>query len=135
MANMKLIDPFNLKSFWRWPSIWEEGEAEYGGRQMDVYETDDEVVVKASVAGVKPEAVEVTFENGILEIRGQEEKEEEGKKYYKKASRSYRYRVATPGNVDTSQEPKATVKDGVITVKFNKAEEAKPKKIRVKKEE
>lgn len=133
MANKNLIDPFDIRSFWRWPSIWEEGEAEYGGRQMDVYETEDEVVVEASVAGVKPEGVDVTFEDGILEIRGQEEKEEEGKKYYKKASRSYRYRVATPGNVDMSQEPEAKVKDGVIKVKFKKAEEAKPKKIEVQK--
>jgi HSP20 family protein len=131
MANKNLIDPFDLRSFWRWPSIWGEGEAEYGGRQMDVYETEDEVVVKATVAGVDPEGVEVTFEDGVLEIRGQEEKEEEGKKYYKKASRSYRYRVA-PGNVNMSQEPEAKVKDGVITVKFKKAEETKPQKIEVK---
>ncbi len=133
MPNKNLIDPFDLRSFWRWPSIWEEGEAEYGGRQMDVYETEDEIVVEANVAGVKPEDVEVTFEDGILEIRGQEEKEEEGKKFYKKASRSYRYRVAAPGNVDMSQEPEATVKDGVIKVKFKKAEEARPRKIKVQK--
>jgi HSP20 family protein len=132
MANKNLIDPFDLRSIWRWPSIWEEGEAEYGGRQMDVYETEDEVVVKATVAGVDPEDVDVTFEDGVLEIRGQEEKEEQGKKFYKKASRSYRYRVA-PGNVDLSQEPEAIIKDGVITIKFTKAEEAKPKKIKVQK--
>lgn len=126
-------DPFDLRSFWRWPSTWEEEEMEFGGRQLDVYETDDEVVVKAGVAGVDPKNVDVTFEDGVLEIRGQEEEEEKkGKKYYKKSSRSYRYRVAVPGNVDMKKEPEAEVDKGVITITFKKAEEAKPKKIEVK---
>jgi HSP20 family protein len=126
-------DPFDLRSFWRWPSVWEEEETEFGGRQLDVYETDDELVIKAGVAGVKPGNVDVTFEDGILQIQGQEEEEEKkGKKYYKKSSRSYRYRVAVPGNVDMKKEPKAEVDKGVITITFKKAEEAKPKKIAVK---
>ncbi len=126
-------DPVDLRSFWRWPSIWEEEEAEFGGRQLDVYETKDEVVVKAGVAGVKPKNVEVTFEDGIVQIQGQQEEEEDkGKKFYKKSSRSYRYRVAVPGNIDLKKEPEAEVKDGVITINFKKAEESKPKKIEVK---
>lgn len=128
-------DPFDLRSFWRWPSVWEEEETEFGGRQLDVYETDDELVVKAGVAGVKPDNVDVTFEDGILQIQGQEEEKKEGKKYYKKSSRSYRYRVAVPGNVDMKKEPEAEVKNGVITIKFKKAEESKPKKIEVKSKE
>lgn len=135
MAIIK-YDPFDLRSFWRWPSVWGEEEAEFGGRQLDVYETENEIVVKAGVAGVKPKNVEVTFEDGVVEIRGQEEEEEEkDKKYYKKASRSYRYRIAVPGNVDLKKDPKAEVKEGVITVTFKKAEEAKPKKITVKSKE
>ncbi len=126
-------DPFDLRSFLRWPSVWEEEETELGGRQLDVYETDDEVVVKAGVAGVDPENVNVMFEDGVLQIQGQEEEEEKkGKKYYKKSSRSYRYRVAVPGNVDMKKEPEAEVDKGVITITFRKAEESKPKKIAVK---
>jgi HSP20 family protein len=126
-------DPFDLRSFGRWPSIWEEEEAEFGGRQLDVYETADEVVIKAGVAGVDPKNIDVSFEDGVLEIRGQEEEEKkEGKKYYKKSSRSYRYRVAVPGNVDMKTEPEAEVDKGVIKIIFKKAEESKPRKIEVK---
>jgi HSP20 family protein len=132
MAIVK-YDPFDLRSFWRWPSVWEEEETEFGGQQLDVYETDDEIVIKAGVAGVDPKNVDLTFEDGILQIQGQEEEEEKkGKKYYKKSSRSYRYRVAVPGNVDLKEEPEAEVEKGVISITFKKAEEAKPKKIAVK---
>lgn len=118
----------------RWPSIWDDEDfVPSVSDNLDVYETKDEVVVKAAVAGVDPEKVEVTFEKGILTIAGAEESEEkEDKKYYRKSSRSYSYRVGVPGNIDLSAEPEAKVVNGVITVSFKKAEEAKPKKISVK---
>jgi len=128
-------DPFDLRSFWRWPSVWEDEEwlPGLGGQQLDVYETKDEVVVKANVAGVEPEKVDVTFEKGVLWIRAdQEEEKREGRKYYKKSSRSYSYKIAVPGNVDLKADPVAEVENGVITVTFKKAEEAKPRKIAVK---
>ena len=130
-------DPFDIRTFWRWPSIFEDEDwltpfFDFG-RQLDVYETKDEVVVRANVAGVKPEDVDVTFEDGILWIRGeQEEEKKEDKKFYRKSSRSYSYKVAVPGNIDLKKEPTAEVKDGVITVRFKKTEEARPKKITVK---
>jgi len=128
-------DPFDWRSFWRWPSVWEDEELmpAFDSRQLDVYETKDEVVVKASVAGVKPDNVDVTFEKGVLTIRGEEEEEEKkGKKYYKKSSRSYSYKIAVPGEIDLKAEPKAEIENGVITVRFKKAKEAQPRKIAVK---
>lgn len=123
-----------LRSFWRWPSIWDEED--WGlttTDNLDVYETEDSVVVKAGVAGVDPKKVDVTFERGVLTIRAAEEEEEKkDRKYYKKASRSYSYRIAVPGNVDPKKEPKAEIDKGVVTVRFAKAAEAKPKKIDVK---
>jgi HSP20 family protein len=121
----------------RWPNIWEDedfGVSQVGSENLDVYETKDESVVKASVAGIDPDKVEITFEKGILTISAQDEKEEnEGKRYYKKASRSYSYRVAIPGNIDLAKEPEAKVNHGIVTVTFKKAEEVKPKKIAIKK--
>jgi HSP20 family protein len=125
-------DPF--RSFWRWPSIWDEED--WGittTDNLDVYETENSVIVKASVAGVDPKKVDVTFEKGILTIQAvKEEEEKKGKKYYKKASRSYSYRVAVPGNIDSKKEPKAEIDKGIVTVTFKKTAEAKPKKIEVK---
>ncbi len=126
-----------MSSLLRWPSVWDEedwGVATPASDNLDVYETKDNVVVKANVAGIDPEKVDITFEKGVLTVSAQEAVEEkEGKKYYKKATRSYSYRVAIPGNIDLSQEPAAEVKHGILSVTFKKAEEAKPKKIAVKK--
>jgi HSP20 family protein len=125
-----------MSSMLRWPNFWDEDDFPVAGTSdnLDVYETKDDVVVKASVAGVDPDKVDITFEKGILTVAAQaEEEEKEGKKYYRKATRSYSYRVAVPGNIDLSAEPEAQVTHGVVTVTFKKAEEAKPKKIAVKK--
>lgn len=126
-----------MQAMLRWPNIWEDedlGAINAGSGNLDVYETKDDVVVKANVAGIDPDKVEITFEKGVLTISGQEETEEkEGKKFYKKATRSYSYRVAVPGNIDLGAEPEAKVNHGIVSVTFKKAEEAKPKKITIKK--
>lgn len=133
---MAIIRWSPMQSMLRWPNIWDEED--WGASplpdNLDVYETGDEVVVKAAVAGVDPEKVDITFEKGILTVSATaEEEEKEGKKYYSKSSRSYSYRVAVPGNIDMKQEPEATVNNGVVTIAFKKAEEEKPKKIAVRK--
>lgn len=124
-------DPFKLS---RWPDVWDDEDMSFGlGRDLDLYETEEEVVVKANVAGVEDEKVDITFEKGVLWIRAEEEEESrEGKKYYSKATRSYSYKVAVPGDIDMGRDPEADIKKGVVTVTFKKAEQAKPKKIEVK---
>ncbi len=124
-----------MRAVMNWGNVWDDDSfLPATPDNLDVYETKDEVVVKAAVAGVDPDKVEVTFEKGVLTITGSEEIEEkEDKKFYRKSSRSYSYRVAVPGTLDLSSEPSAEVKNGVIAVSFKKAEEAKPKKISVKK--
>lgn len=124
-------DPLQLM---RWPAIWdEEGLVPSSGdNNLDVYETENEVVVRANVAGVDREKVDITFEKGVLWIQAEEETEDkEGKKYYRMATRSYSYKVAVPGNIDLKHEPEAVVENGVVRVTFKKAEEMKPKKIAV----
>ena len=126
-------DPF--RTMMRWPSIWDDDEimSPTVSDQLDIYETEGEVVVKANVAGVDDSRVDITFERGVLTITADKsEEEKQGKKYYQKATRSYSYRVAVPGNVDMRNEPEADIENGVVTVIFKKAEEAKPKKIAVK---
>lgn len=126
-----------MSTMLRWPNIWEDddyGATGLGADNLDVYETKDEVVVKANVAGIDPQKVEITFEKGVLTLSGREEVEEtEGKRYYKKATRSYSYRVAVPGTIDLSTEPEARINHGIVSVTFKKAEEEKPKKISIKK--
>lgn len=124
-----------MSTLLRWPNVWEDDDLVGAGMDnLDVYENKNDVVIKANVAGVDPDKVEITFEKGVLTITAREEVEEkEEKKYYKKATRAYSYRVAVPGNIDLGQEPEARVQHGIVAVTFKKAEEAKPKKIAVKK--
>jgi HSP20 family protein len=128
--------PFSM----RWPNVWDWDEEDLvpgtvASDNLDVFETADEVVVKANVAGIPDEKVDITFEKGVLWIRAEEEEEKkEGRKYYRKATRSYSYKVAVPGDVDLKKDPDARIEKGVVTVTFKKAEEVKPKKIAVKKQ-
>jgi len=131
-------EPFSLRPWSRWPRMWEEEEfwpEEFEGRGLDVYETDNEVVVEAPVPGVPEDKVEVSIEGDLITITGavEEEKEEDKKKtYYRKTEkRSFCYTTSSPRPIK-SDEATAEVKDGVVTVRIPKVEEAKPKKVTVK---
>ena len=102
---------------------------------MNVYETDDEIVVEAPVPGIPKDKIEITAEGGVVRIKGEvEEKEEDekGKKYYcREARRSFYYSTSVPsrGQWDKAE---AEIENGVIKVRIPKAEEEKPKKIEIK---
>lgn len=124
----------------RWPTIWDDED--FSGllptsnnvSNLEVYETKDEVVIKANVAGVEAEKVDITFEKGVLIIQAQSEQsqKDEDKRFFSRMSSSYSYKVAVPGEIDHTREPDAVVDNGVITITFKKAEAAKPKKLTVK---
>lgn len=122
----------------RWPNIWDDEDfppmLSSASNNLDVFETEDEVVVKANVAGVPADKIEVTFEKGVLFINAQvtEEETDKKKKHYSKSSWNYSYRVAVPGMIDYTKEPEVNIADGVLQVSFKKAEASKPKKLTVK---
>ncbi|MBD3250648.1 MAG: Hsp20 family protein [Candidatus Pacebacteria bacterium] len=122
----------------RWPDLWEETDlSNWFGQptsNLDVYETEDEVVVKANVAGVQAEDIDLTFEEGVLWIKARKSEEvgEQDKTHYQKSSWSYSYKVVVPGKIDLQKEPEANLDNGVLTVEFHKAEASKPKKLEVK---
>ena len=98
---------------------------------LSVSENDKNVYIEAAVPGIDPKDVEVTFSKGVLTIRGEKKEEEKGKSYQRKATQAFLYRVQ-PENVDSTAEPEAVCKNGVMTVTFAKVPEAKPKRIIVK---
>ena len=63
---------------------------------LSVSEDDKHVYVEASVPGVDPEKIEVSYDKGVLWIRGQQEEKENDRKYYRKASASFYYRMDIP---------------------------------------
>jgi HSP20 family protein len=102
---------------------------------MDIYQTDDAVIVKTGLPGMKPEDVQVSVANGVLTIRGEvkEEKEEKEKTYHLRERRygSFTRSVALPNNVNPDKS-EAEFEDGVLTLTLPKAEEAKAKTITIK---
>lgn len=136
MSIIRWNPAYNMLS--RWPNIWDEDDMSSmvpsSGNNLDVYETADEVVIKANVAGIPTEKVDITFEKGILWIQANKEEEQEdaGKKHYSKSTWSYSYKIAVPGEIDHIKEPEAVVDKGIITIAFKKAEASKPKKLTVK---
>jgi len=121
-------------------SIFEEGEEE-GWMQdfsepsgLSVSEDDNNVYIEAAVPGLKPDDIEMTFDKGILWIKGEkkEESENKNKKFYRKAMGTFSYRIAIPGNIDEAKLPEATCTHGVIRIVFPKTKLAQPKKIPIK---
>lgn len=122
----------------QWPDVWDEdllSGVSAGNDALDVYETDEEAVVRANVAGVNEQDVDITFEKGVVWIKaeGMKDDSDKTKKHYSKSSWSYSYKVAVPGMLDYSKEPEATIENGVVTIIFKKSEGAKPKKLKVSK--
>jgi HSP20 family protein len=106
-----------------------------GTLPLDVYDTDDAVVVKASVPGVKPEDVEVTITGDCLNIKGETKAEEEVKKgnYIRQERRygAFSRSVTLPAGLVTDKA-EAVFEGGVLKLTIPKAEEVKPKTITVK---
>ncbi len=104
---------------------------------LDVIENDDEYLIKADVAGLDPEKVEITYTNNTLTIKGEvsdEREEVEEKGHYHLRERrygSFTRSITMPGSVDT-EHIEAETKNGVLELRLPKKEEVKPKRIEVK---
>lgn len=135
MADLVPSSFWNFPSF-RIPSLWEDEEDWVRNTAGGVSVSEDEknIYVEASLPGLNPEDIEVTYEKGFIWIKGEAKREEDNKKYYKRALNSFSYRVAVPGEIDQNIEPEATYKNGVMTVKFAKSPKSQPRKITVKTE-
>jgi len=123
----------SLRPFWPLleESFW---DFEKEPSNLSISEDEQHVFVEAALPGLKPEDIEVTFEKGVLWIKGEAKEETENKKrkYYRKASRSFSYRVQVPGQIDEKKDPEATYKDGIMKIAFMKTPQPEPKKIQVK---
>jgi len=102
---------------------------------VDMYETDESVVVKTSVPGVKPEEIDITITGDTLTIKGETKVEEKVEKtnYIRQERRygAFSRSVTLPTTV-VAEQAKAEFEHGVLTLTLPKAEEVKPKSIKVK---
>jgi HSP20 family protein len=110
----------------------EDGE---GQLTIDVYQTDNDIVIKSTIAGVKPEDLDVSINNDMITIRGERKQDEqvpEENYYYQECywggfSRS----VILPVDV-LSDKVEASMKNGILTVRMPKADNTRTKKIQVR---
>jgi HSP20 family protein len=104
------------------------------GLALDITEDENEIVVKGSVPGVKPEELEISVLGNTLTIKGQfkQEQEQENKNYLLRERRygSFGRTVTLPVDV-VADKATADFKDGVLTLRLPKVEEVKPKQIKI----
>jgi HSP20 family protein len=112
---------------------WDEAEEDFPGQlAVDVYETEERLVVKARTAGVNKEDLDVSISDGILTISGTLSSGDDTDAtnwhiqecYWGEFSRT----VALPVAVK-EDEVEAMLKDGVLTISFNKVKQEQAKKI------
>lgn len=144
MADLTLFDPFRematLRSmvdqvFDNMLSRQLEGWRGCDWMAVDMYQTNDEVVVKAVLPGVKPEDIQVSVVNQVLTIRGEvkEEKVREDATYHIRERRSGMITRSIQLPVDVVVEKaKAEYENGILMLILPKAEEMRPKTISVK---
>jgi len=105
---------------------------------LDIYQTPGKIVVKAALPGVKPEDVNIDITGDTLTVKGESKAEQEVKRedylYQERRCGAFSRSVVFPGGLKPDKA-EATMEDGVLTLTVPKAEEVKPKSIKVKAKE
>jgi HSP20 family protein len=114
--------PLTLRDGWSAPAI-------------DMYQTDDEIVVKASLPGVKADEVQINITGEVLTLKGETKQVEEKKEkaWHMREQRwgTFERAIALPTEV-VADKAKAEFENGILTITLPKAEEVKPKIINIK---
>lgn len=114
--------PLSLRDAWSVPAI-------------DMYQTDDEIVVKASLPGIKADEVQINITGEVLTLKGEmkheEDKKEKAWHIHEQKWGSFERSVVLPTNV-VADKAKAEFENGILTITLPKADEAKPRTITVK---
>ena len=116
-------------------SLMREGGTAWSSPAIDMYQTDNEVVVKAALPGMKADEVQINVTGDILTLKG-ELKHEEEKKDRSWHVREHRWgaferSITLPTGV-ISDKAKADFENGILTITLPKSEELKPRTITVK---
>ncbi len=138
MAIVRWNDPFYRLATGRlWPELFlEEGAEPVTGGGLNIYETENDLVVEAPVPGITADELDVQIEGDVITIKAEheetEEEEQERKFVYRTGRKAkYYYSCALPTSVK-ADKAEAEVENGIVKVTVPKAEESKSKAIKVK---
>ncbi|AKM82235.1 TPA: Hsp20/alpha crystallin family protein [Candidatus Berkelbacteria bacterium] len=113
-----------------------------GQLAIDVFQTAEDIVLKAPIAGVKPEDLEISITDEIINIKGERKETADGTAeitrdnffaqecYWGSFSRSYVLPIAV-----NSEKATASLKNGILTIRIPKLEKTKTKTIEIKTED
>ena len=122
-------------AFTRPLSMMREGGSAWSSPAIDMYQTDNEVVVKAALPGLKPDEVQINVNNDILTIRGETKHEDERKDQSwhirERGWGAFERSVTLPSGV-VADRANADFENGILTITLPKSEKAKPKTITIK---
>jgi HSP20 family protein len=114
--------PLSLRDGWSVPAI-------------DMFQTDDEIVVKAALPGMKSDEVQINITGEVLTLKGEvkQNQEMEEKAWHIREQRfgSFERSIALPTDV-VADKARADFENGILTITLPKAEEVKPKTISIK---
>lgn len=126
-----LMEPFGRKRSWL-PRLYERG---VNVPNVDMYEKDSEIVVRAELPGVEKDDIDLTITRDSLTIKGETKRTEEIKdeNYYcsECSYGSFARTIPLPVEIDASKA-KASFKNGVLVITLPRLEEAKAKEVKVK---
>jgi HSP20 family protein len=131
MSLRQAMDRLFEDSFVRPTRSWSFGE---GLMPLDVRTSADELVVEAALPGVKPHDVDITIEQGTLTIRAQsssEQREQEGEYVVQEIRRGETSRTLTLPSGLEPDKASATFEDGLLKLRIPRAEQVKPRQIRI----
>ena len=114
--------PLSLRDAWSVPAI-------------DMFQTDDEIVVKAALPGIKADEVQINITGEVLTLKGEmkheEDKKEKAWHIHEQRWGSFERSIVLPTDV-VPDKAKAEFDNGILTIALPKAEEVKPKVINIK---
>ena len=140
MGEMTRLDPYTelrtLIDWPRWPfeALRREFGGAFGTLPVDVFEENENLVVKTEIPGMKKEDIHIDVTEGVLQINAEtkEEKEIEEKDYFLHEVRRGKFARALrlPGNINVAKAV-AEYKDGVLKIWMPKLEGAKTRTVQV----
>lgn len=134
-AMRNMMDRLFEQSFGRFPAIRRDGEdlgvASLG---LDVYETGEEIVVKAAVPGVDPKDVEISVEDDVLTIKGEfQQRDEVEEDHWLRRELHYgafQRQLRLPPTVD-AEKAHAQFEHGVLRLALPKKPEARSRSFKI----
>ena len=123
----RLFDNVLPEREWAQPTLW--------GLAVDMVENKDDFIVKASVPGINPDDLDISYADDVLTIKGEIKQDNEIKdnQYHLRERRygTFARSITLPTKIK-GDAIEATYQNGVVTLRLPKAEEVKPKRIAIK---